>query len=57
MSNAFSNAFVEDDPWALLIEVTLGMRRWWIDVCSGLDLTPVQGMDWIRPIMFAGHLE
>ena len=32
------------DPWPLLIEVTLGMRRWWIDVCDGLELTPVQGL-------------
>jgi DNA-binding MarR family transcriptional regulator len=33
----------EDDCWEALIEFALSRRAWWIDICAGFDLTPMQG--------------
>ena len=34
----------QNDLWLLLIEFALSQRGWWTDICSTLDLTPVQGL-------------
>ncbi|MES1172077.1 MAG: MarR family transcriptional regulator [Bacteroidota bacterium] len=37
-------ASAPDDLWPVLIEFALSLRGWWIETCSELDLTPVQGL-------------
>jgi DNA-binding MarR family transcriptional regulator len=32
-----------DDFWAAVIEFTLSMKSWWIGLCEGFGLTPMQG--------------
>lgn len=33
-----------EEVWLLLTEFALSLRGWWIDICYGLNLTPVQGL-------------
>jgi MarR family transcriptional regulator, organic hydroperoxide resistance regulator len=39
-----TRAAAPEELWLLLTEFALSMRGWWISTCSGLDLTPVQGL-------------
>ena len=32
-----------DDVWPAMIAFALSRRAWWIDICAGFDLTPMQG--------------
>lgn len=43
-SGRAARASASDDLWPVLIEFALSLRGWWIETCSELDLTPVQGL-------------